>query len=224
MKSVRSLAALAVMSLGMVGAASAQLLVNGGFEDTGGATAQGWGGYTYGAGYSSPLPGWTVSGNVDIVPLAPWVPPKEGTKSLDLVGFAQGSISQTFATVENAAYTLTFWYSKNVASSPNPSQAEVELTGIQGGTWSQIVSVTDAMAGGPNNMLWTGFSKNFVAAGSQATLSFSDVNGANSGGVFIDAVSVVPEPEAYGLALAGVGVVGWFHAKRRRPGNQNPVV
>ncbi len=41
-------------------AMAAPLLINGGFEDLGGASPQGWGGYTFGAGYSPVLPGWST--------------------------------------------------------------------------------------------------------------------------------------------------------------------
>lgn len=162
------------------------------------------------------LPDWAVgSGSVDIVPEAAggWKPAQDGDYSLDLVGETQGSISQSFATVANATYTLSFWYSRNVLGSPDPSTADVKLTdgSFQ---WTYGITVDATQAGSLNGMLWTGYSHSFVGTGNVMTQSFTATNGVSQGGVFIDSVSVVPEPEAYGLALAGMGLVAF--AMRRR--------
>lgn len=223
MKSVRSLTALAVMSIGIVGTASANLLVNGGFEETGGAATQGWGGYTYGdcAGCTPnpDLPGWTVAsgGNVDIVPeIGAWKPAYELNHALDLVGVSQGSISQSFATMFGASYTLRFHYSKNVAGSANPATATVSLAGDDFAGWSSNLSVSNDDAGVSGAMNWLAFGPYmFTGTGKLITLTFAATNAQAQGGVFVDAVSVVPEPQAYGLALAGMSVVG-FAMRRKR--------
>jgi len=63
---ILAMTALAGMMLAS-SASAATLLTNGGFENLGGASAQGWGGYTFGSGYSAPLPGWSLdSGSVDV--------------------------------------------------------------------------------------------------------------------------------------------------------------
>jgi hypothetical protein len=224
MKSLRGLAALAVMAIAMGGNASANLLVNGGFEETGGAAKQGWGGFTYGdcgpnCSANPALPGWTVAagGNVDIVPasIGVWKPAFELDHSLDLVGYTIGSISQSFATVAGANYALSFHYSKNVALSQDPSTATVTLAGAGFAGWSDTLSVADADAGTANAMKWLAYKPyTFQGTGNPITLTFTATNEQSQGGVFIDAVAVVPEPEAYMLALAALGVLG-VAAKRR---------
>ena len=210
---IRSIALAATLSLGAL-AAHANLLVNGGFEDIGTASLRGWGGYTYGTGYSLPMPGWTVTGSVDIT-LTPstWGPADTGTYALDLNGYDTGSIAQTFATTIGQKYDVSFAYSRNVAGAPNPATAFVTA----GGSTLNISAANDGSFGSSGAMLWKPAGFSFMASALQSTLTFTSTVG-GSGGVFLDSVSVtaVPEPESYALMLAGLSVVA-FVARRRKP-------
>ena len=109
--------AVAAATLVAGSASAANLLVNGGFEDTGTAVVQSWGGYTYGTDYSLPLPGWNVdSGSVDIVTNGTaWSPAYQGIHALDINGFGPGSISQSFLTQLGQTYTVFYAFSRNAA-------------------------------------------------------------------------------------------------------------
>jgi choice-of-anchor C domain-containing protein len=196
-------------------AAQANLLQNGSFEDINGAVLRGWGGYTYGTGFSA-MAGWTVgTGSVDIVvDTSPWTPPQSGFNALDLNGDSMGAISQTFATVAGGNYTLSFWYSKNAIAggSSDPSMATYSLDG--GTTNFNITATNAANVSGVLNR-WTPVSVAFVATGASTTLSFTSTT-AGSGGVFLDSISVVPEPEGYALALAAVAVLGAASKRKRQ--------
>jgi hypothetical protein len=210
---IRSLALAAALSLGAL-AAPAHLLTNGGVEDIGSATLQGWGGYTYGGGYSTPLPGWTVvTGTVDItITPSTWAPADTGTHALDLNGFDTGAIAQTFATAIGQKYDVSFAYSRNAAGAPDPATAFATA----GGSTLDISAANDASFGSAGAMLWKPAGFSFTASAVQSTLTFTSTVG-GSGGVFLDSISVtaVPEPETYALMLAGLASVACI-ARRRR--------
>lgn len=216
-------AALAVLAVAVgapASAAAASLVTNGSFEDTGGATQQGWGGYTFGAGYSLPLPGWTVAqgGNVDITvtgpgsPSALWGPAADGLNALDINGWDAGEISQSLATVAGQAYRVTFAYSRNVAGAPYFATADVSA----GGNTLNVVAANDGSFGSPYAMHWKTGSFTFTGTGADILDLKATVGG--NGGVFFDNVSVVgvPEPASWALMIAGFGLTG--AALRRRRG------
>jgi len=208
---LRSIALASALSLGAL-TAHANLLTNGGFEDIGGAALQGWGGYTYGAGYTLPMPGWDVTGTVDItITPSTWGPADSGTHALDLNGFETGSIAQSFATTIGQKYDVSFAYSRNVAGAPDPATAFATA----GGSMLNISAANDGSFGSVGAMLWKNAGFSFTASALSSTLSFTSTVG-GSGGVFLDSVSVtaVPEPETYALMLAGLSAVA-FVARRR---------
>ena len=214
---MRKIALLAPLSAPLLAsAAGPNLLSNGGFENLAGAALEGWGGYTYGAGYSQPMAGWTVdTGSVDIVHKdTAWGPASEGNFSLDINGWDAGKItSNSFATVVGQIYTVSFDYSRNVYGS-----ADFVATANAGGQSLVITTQNDTGTyGTPYHMKWVSTGFQFKAQEELTTLSFT-ANTQGNAGVFLDNVSVtaaVPEPETYALMLAGLAAVG-FVARRRK--------
>ena len=105
-----SLAAAAV--IGFATAASANVLVNGGFEIPnvgGGPEILGVEGGTEPSGF-----GWSVTaGNIEILTTnyPNMAPAYEGSQMIDLIGVGGvGAIAQTFATTPGTLYSLTFAY------------------------------------------------------------------------------------------------------------------
>ena len=207
-----ALAAFAIAAAPSAGAS--ELLVNGGFENLGAAVAEGWGGFTYYAGGPVGLPGWTVdAGSVDVTTNASsWSPAYEGQNGLDINGWDAGQISQSFATVLGQLYTVSFAYSRNAASAPDPASAMVSA----GGASVNVFAANDGSFGGANNFLWKTGGFTFVGTGNTETIVLAATNPGN-GGVFFDKVSVsaAPEPAAWALMIGGFGMAGATLRRRR---------
>ena len=203
------------LALSPVSASAAELLTNGSFEDLGGATPQGWGGYTFGPDFSEPLPGWSVDvGNVDVtVNGSPWGPAADGFSSLDINGWTAGAISQSFATVLGQIYNVSFAFSRNVYG-PQTSTADVSA----GGTVLSVIAENDGSFGSPANMIWKSGGFAFLGTGNTESIRLTATNGGNAG-VFFDNISVstaaVLEPAAWAMMITGFGIVGSLLRRRR---------
>jgi hypothetical protein len=209
-----ALSVAALMGVAGQAAASTNLLANGGFEDVTGAVYQGWGGYTFGAGFST-LPGWTVDfGSVDVTTNASgWSPAAEGQDSLDINGWEAGQISQSFSDVAGATYTVSFDYSRNAAGAPDPATADVFV----GDAGVHVSSANDpSQFGTVGAMLWKADSFTFVGTGQDTITLTATVPG--NGGVFFDDVRIsggVPEPATWSLMIGGFGLAGAALRRRR---------
>ena len=195
-------------------ASAANLLTNGSFEDTGGATREGWGGFTYGAGFSPTLPGWNIDfGSVDITDnTTPWKPADTGVNSLDLNGWGSGSISQSFMTLAGVTYHVSYAFSRNLAGAADPATALMTVAGVN----HVISAANDGSFGTLGNMLWGHNSVSFTGTGNLETLRFVSTS-PGSGGLFLDSVSVaVPEPGTWALMILGFGGAGAMLRRQRR--------
>lgn len=198
---------LAVSLVAASTAAQANLLVNGGFEDS-----------------TSPVatpPGWFNIGHNDgVITYAAFnTPVYEGLNYYDLGGYGDASgpigdgIAQSFATTVGATYTVTFGLSGENLS------GDETLTVAAGNVSMDYLLIPDGLGVFQRPFVTQTF--NFVATSALTTLSFVHTAGpGGSNDPLIDGVSVtlassVPEPETYALLLAGLGVVGGSLARRR---------
>jgi len=197
-KSLKVALVAAMLSAGYA-QASTELVVNGNFESfTGGAFT----GYeTVGNGQTT-ITGWNVSDtSVDLINNGQYGA-INGT-SIDMLGTpGPGAISQTLNTVAGKSYTLSFDLSRN------PGDSSALFVSLNGGNATEYTGTTTA----------TPYSMNFIATSNSTVLKFESAATVAYSGAVIDNVSVmaaVPEPETYGMLLAGLGLIG-FMARRRK--------
>lgn len=174
--------------------ASANLLLNGSFEDVFGSdwTITGNGGRSNGAGLNFVATDGTWGCNFN-----------GGDREPNAVLF------QTFATTVGNEYDLSFdfgkWYSGG-------GLAALQVEVLSGATTVLDQTVSDE-TGAVGSDIWTTFQFHFVATDTTTTLRFTDRSNATNGfDGFLDNVSVVPAPSsglAFSLALVGA-------ARRRR--------
>jgi len=207
MSNFTSLAAiLACTALGAVSPAAqaaTELITNGGFESPVNAFA---GGFTT---YTSGLDGWTINyGSVDLINTY-WAP-VAGSYSLDLNGSEAGAISQSFATEIGKTYNVSFSMAGNTDGGGNKL--------ITASVTAPNVFSFDIAGKSAANMGWVTQTFSFVATGTSSTLTFVGDPGNTFYGAALDQVSVmqaVPEPEAYAMLLAGLGMMAYL-ARRRK--------
>ncbi len=203
MRMIKSGIAIAAMAL-LAPLAQASTFTNGGFEDSSfSGTFK-----TYGEGTN--LGAWSVvSGSVDLINNY-WTP-SEGHYSLDLNGTSAGSIEQTFSTVAGRVYTVTFDMAGNTDGG---GKVKTIFAGDADNTNTFTFNTTGHSKGA---MGWETKSFSFTAVDSTSTLSFSGFAGNKAYGAAIDNITVssVPEPETYGMLLAGLGLLGMI-ARRKK--------
>jgi choice-of-anchor C domain-containing protein len=202
-----------------VNAGPTNLITNGGFEDTDGATV---GNFVPLAPGSTTVSPWVVGGNgtaaVDVVGTL-WQQ-VEGNYSLDLNGNNIGWAQQTIDTVAGDWYTLTFKMSGN----PNRAYCTIDktmrvfATTLDGGGSQQ--DFTFAPDSTVQDMQWESRSWTFQAPTDGTILKFLSTSGTTGGaGPVIDDVCVgaahAPVPGALLLAGLGTAMAGWVRGRRR---------
>lgn len=144
--------------------------------------------------------GWRVeSGTVDVVDAqAPlfginWVsqPSIDGLQVFDLNGINNGTIRQTFGTIANQTYTLTFGMANNPLSG-GPETGRVLVTDHPTGTvlLDLPLAHSNSTLTQPN---WVNVSQPFTAAGAITRIRFISTttpDGGASGGLVLDGVSI----------------------------------
>ncbi len=186
---------------------SANLIINGGFEDPTGTAIGGGGGWKYYS--SSEVPGWDGS-NIEL-----WgtlgIESYEGDYHAELNAHGQSqnagpwSISQTFATTKGQTYDLFFAYGARLGSATDSNEAfRVDVDGLG-------FTLTDHIVGA-----WSTYSGSFVADGDFATLKFSSVAQDKwTYGNFLDDVSVTATPIPGSLTLLTLGLAGLGAVRRK---------
>jgi choice-of-anchor C domain-containing protein len=201
MKRTLTLGLILVMLLACVGAVSANIVSNGGFESPG----------TFSGTFQpfASLDGWNVdSGSVDLINT--YWENASGSYSIDLAGNAPANISQVLATTPNAKYDLSFQMAGNPDGAPTTKQVEVFWDGASQGIFT-FATTGHSLA----SMGWTPKVKTgLVASGSSTVLKFVDVSGTDFYGAALDDIvvepsqSTTPVPEFPTVALPAAFIIG----------------
>jgi PEP-CTERM motif len=137
----------------------------------------------------------------------------EGNNFVELDTTGNSSLSQSFATIANQAYTLSFAYSPRAGISPASNGIEVLFN-------NNSLGIFTGDGVGQSNNVFSTQTLSLLGIGGTSTLLFRAVGTSDSFGGSLDAISVtttspVPEPETYAMMLAGLGLLG-FIARRRK--------
>ena len=185
MKTHRIILILLAISSIAISSASAQMIINGGFETPDTATF-----ITINAGETTISP-WVVglvsvdladvnNGYIDGAAF-------DGTQYIDLDGTpGPGQLTQSFRTRPGLVYVLTFAYANNYVNDTSAS-ADVRVFDAMGDLLTSTVTHDTSV---PGNLDWTLFRGQFTARKSATSFQITSLSGGGNGGILLDAVSV----------------------------------
>ena len=208
MKRTIALVALAALS---ATASATNLLVDGSFESITQAAGT-WSTYTS-------VPGWTVTkANGSATSTGLEVrnnvagTAEDGSNFIELDGYENDAIKQSFATVVGHEYEVSFWFADRagVAASSLGFLANVTSGASSSGTGFGAI--------GDNGSAWHLITLDFVAGSTTSIFSIKGTGTSDSLGTSFDNFSViaVPEPGTMGLFAAGLAILGLSSRRRRQ--------
>ena len=217
------LLALVLLSIGLsatISSAQINLISNGSFEATG--TPVGNNNFSE-VPTNNSIDNWSVVfGNVEVVNNVVYGA-DTGTNFVDLVGVAPSqptansgaiaAIEQTFNTLVGATYALTFSYAAQFNS---VYTADIDIYSATSPIGPSGLLDVSFATGGSSTVFTPSPTYIFTADNTTATLRFTSTNAPSvNDGLFIDSVSVIPEPSTYVMILGSLvlSVVLW--AKRK---------
>ena len=190
--------------------ASAASFTNGSFEINSYSSLGSFIGLSAG---STSIYGWDISdGGVDYIHT--YWDAADGDFSLDMARSAPGTISQTFDTVLNHTYKVTFSLSGNFHLAPAIKNLLVSAgNSFQTYTFDSTTATT-------HNMGWVDKEFTFTAADAYSTLTFKSIS-EGAAGPALDNVRVVdlgttPAPEPSSFILGLMGLSSFLGLKRKK--------
>ena len=206
MKKIIALAALAAVS---ATASAANLFVDGSFESISQAAGT-WNTYTS-------VPGWTVTkANGSATSTGLEVrnnvagTAEDGKNFIELDGYENDKITQSFATVVGKSYEISFWFADRAGVS---ALSQGFSAGVVSGSTS---ASTGFGAVGDNGAYWHLITMDFTANSATSIFSIKGTGTSDGYGTSFDNFQAiaVPEPATLGLFAAGLAMLGL--SKRRR--------
>ncbi|MCK9687106.1 PEP-CTERM sorting domain-containing protein [Scleromatobacter humisilvae] len=208
MKKIITLAALAAVSA--TASAAGNLLVDGSFESIA-QPAGTWNTYTS-------VPGWVVtkangtatSTGLEIRDNIAGTA-ENGHNFVELDGYENDKITQSFATTIGKDYEISFWFADRAGVAPGSLGFLATVVSGSG------VSATGFGAVGDNGAAWHLITMDFTAESASSVFSIKATGTSDGYGTSFDNFQAVavPEPASLGLFAAGMAVLG-FTARRRR--------
>ena len=206
MKKIIALAALAAASV--TASAATNLFTDGSFESISQAAGS-WNTY-------NSVPGWTVT-QASFIPSSHGLEirngvagsAQDGSNFIELDGYENDRITQSFATTIGQTYEVSFWYQNRAGV--DASSEGFDAVVLSGGVSSA------SLVGNAASNAWLQ-EKIIFTAGSNISTFTIDATGASDGyGTSFDNFSAVavPEPATMGLFAAGLAMLG-LSARRRR--------
>ena len=207
MKRTIALVALAALS---ATASAANLLVDGSFESIV-QPAGTWNTYTS-------VPGWAVT-KADGTATSTGLEIRDsvagtaeaGNNFVELDGYENDKITQSFATTIGKAYEVSFWFADRAGVAAG---SQGFLASVSSGS---SVSATGFGAIGDNGTAWHLITLDFTADSATSVFSIKATGASDGYGTSFDnfQAAAVPEPATLGLFAAGMAVLG-LTARRRR--------